>query len=141
MRLMHGDFPVDAYHESDGTLRALALATALAAFRDRSGPSLLAIEEPELGLHPGALAALWTVISAASGARTIVITTHSPDLLSRVPVEMVRVVHMDDGVTQVAPLESHQVEAVQKELFTTGDLLRIGALEPSLMEGSSPATR
>ena len=48
---------------------------------------------------------------------------------------------MDDGVTQVAPLERHQVEAVQKELFTTGDLLRIGALEPSLMEGSSPATR
>ena len=97
VRLLHGDFPVDAYHESDGTLRALALATALAAFRDRSGPSLLAIEEPELGLHPGALAALWTVISAASGARTIVITTHSPDLLSRVPVEVVRVVHMCRG--------------------------------------------
>jgi predicted ATPase len=139
VRFMHGDVSVDAYHESDGTLRALALATALAAFPDRSGPSLLAIEEPELGLHPGALAALWSVISSASGAKPIVITTHSPDLLSRVPVEMVRLVHMKDGVTQVAPLESHQIEAVQQELFTTGDLLRIGALEPSLTGPATPA--
>ncbi len=108
----------DAAQESDGTLRALALITALFAASARSRPGLITIEEPEIGIHPGALAALWSLIVEASASVTILLTT------------LLRVVRMEDGVTTIGGLAQHQVEAVQQELFTTGDLLRIQDLEP-----------
>jgi predicted ATPase len=43
------------HHLSDGTLRAIALITALAQPAERL-PAFVSIDEPELGLHPAALA-------------------------------------------------------------------------------------
>lgn len=49
---------------SDGTLRALALLTAI---RAEPTPSIIAIEEPENGIYPGRLRALLDLLRDASG--------------------------------------------------------------------------
>jgi predicted ATPase len=77
---------------SDGTLRLLAMLTAL---RAEPSPSVLAIEEPENGIYPGRLRALLELLQepplhpekAAGVAQgrahpQIVLTTHSPVLLA-----------------------------------------------------------
>ncbi len=64
---------------SDGTLRLMGL---LWATLDGSGPMLL--EEPELSLHPGVvryIPQMFARIQRRSG-RQILVSTHSPDLLS-----------------------------------------------------------
>ena len=120
----------DVAQESDGTIRALALVTGLFAGSGRFRPGLITIEEPEIGIHPGALAALWSLIDEASESVAILLTTHSPDLISRIPTRLLRVVRMEGGVTTIGGLAHHQMEAVQQELFTTGDLLRLQDLDP-----------
>lgn len=75
---------------SDGTLRMLAILTALLDGRgpDTDGPTpTLVLEEFENGLHPSQAAALMETIVAASSApdlRTIA-TTHSPAMLDALP--------------------------------------------------------
>ena len=71
--------PIPAIRLSDGTLRFLAL---LAALYSPSPPSLLCIDEPELGLHPDAVALLARVLVEASARMQLVVTTHSESLVS-----------------------------------------------------------
>ncbi len=71
--------PIPATRLSDGTLRFVAL---LAALHSPSPPPLLCIEEPELGLHPDAVALLGDVLVDASNRMQLVVTTHSDALVS-----------------------------------------------------------
>ena len=71
--------PIPATRLSDGTLRFVAL---LAALLSPSPPPLLCIEEPELGLHPDAVALLAEVLVEASHRMQLVVTTHSEALVS-----------------------------------------------------------
>jgi len=59
---------------SDGTLRFLALATALLSPRP---PTLLVLNEPETSLHPDVLPALAELIAHAASRCQVVLTTHS----------------------------------------------------------------
>lgn len=71
---------------SDGTLRFLALVTAL---RGAEKGKLLLLEEPERGLHPARLnllAELFEGRAREEGAQLIA-TTHSPSLLAALPRE------------------------------------------------------
>ena len=68
----------EAFSMSDGTLRALGLLTAV---YQSSAPSLIAIEEPEATIHPGALGAILDILRAATQKMQVVVTTHSPELL------------------------------------------------------------
>jgi predicted ATPase len=114
--------------ESDGTLRVLGLLTAL--FQEPS-PSLIAIEEPELTIHPGALAVLADILKEAAQRTQIILTTHSPDLIDCLPLESLRAVQSVGGVTAVGIVTQHQREAVMKGLFSAGELHRIEGLEPA----------
>jgi len=117
--------------ESDGTLRLLGMLVAL--YQRVSGP-LIAIEEPENAIHPGALAVLSDILREASQRRQIIITTQSPDLISRFGVDELRVVEKVDGVTQIGPVDEHQKESIEEQLFTAGDLLRIEGLRREPVE-------
>lgn len=127
INLHHGPdgpaFPLD--QESDGTLRALALLAALYQDPPR-GP--LAIEEPELNIHPGALGVLCDLFREASQRSQIVLTTHSPDLLYHFSAESLRVVDMQNGVTRIGPVAAHQRQAIAQNLFAPGELMRIEGL-------------
>lgn len=115
----------DLAQEADGTLRLLALLTALFQEPPRT---LVGIEEPELNIHPGALSVLRDALDLASRRTQVLITTHSPDLLEAFPPEAFRVVEMVDGVTQVGPMLASQRDAIRDRLFTAGELLRIEGL-------------
>lgn len=69
-------------HKGDG-VKSLA---ALGLLKDRnrtSGASVIAIEEPEAHLHPGAIHGLREVISSLSTNNQVVITTHCPVFVDR----------------------------------------------------------
>ena len=71
-------FPVNQMGVSSGTLRMLALMTALYS---QTETTLLGIEEPENYVHPSALHAFVEHILGAEDRAQIMITTHSPMLL------------------------------------------------------------
>jgi predicted ATPase len=117
----------EASQESDGTLRVLGILVAL--FQEPP-PSLIVIEEPEITVHPGVLGTLADLISEASQKRSqVIITTHSPDLISKFDPKNLRVVEWNyqDGTT-IAPVDETQLEIINDKLFTSGDLLRIEGL-------------
>lgn len=64
---------------SDGTLRMLCLATILC---HPSPPPLLCIEEPEIGLHPDAIAIVAELLQSAGEHTQLIVTTHSEELVS-----------------------------------------------------------
>ena len=121
----------DLTQESDGSLRLLGLLTAI--YQDDS-PSLMGIEEPELTIHPGALAAVSDHLQEASERSQVLVTTHSPDLIDRLPIGYLRAVEMRDGNTVVNEVSEPQRQAVSEGLFSPGELHRMEGLEPASTE-------
>lgn len=117
----------DLSQESDGTLRLLGLLVAL---YQHPYLGFIGIEEPELTVHPGALAALADVLQEASRRSQILVTTHSPDLIDRLSTDQLRVVKLVKGVTEIGPVLQTQAEAVRQNLFSPGELHRMEGLEP-----------
>ena len=111
--------------ESDGTLRILGILAAL--YQDPPRP-LIAIEEPELTIHPGAMSVLWEEIENAVERSQIILTTHSPDLLDMCRAEQLRVVDKTGGITEVGPIAEEQRQIIQERLFMPGQLLRAHGL-------------
>ncbi len=74
---------------SDGTLRYLALVTALLTPRP---PAFLVLNEPETSLHPGLLTPLADLVAAVSPETQILVVTHSDRLAEAIPVRCDRVV-------------------------------------------------
>ena len=118
---------------SDGTLRALALLVALFqnAGSDARVP-LIAIEEPETGLHPAATAVLLDAIREASESVQVVATSHSTDLLDSpgVPSDAIRAVSWENGQTEIMGIDRASRSALHDQLYTAGELLRMGRLLP-----------
>jgi len=75
------DMPFFAYHLSDGTLRLIALATALLQPELPGRPRTIVIDEPELGLHPYAITLLASMMRAASQHTQLIVSTQSVTLL------------------------------------------------------------
>lgn len=121
---------IDLSQESDGTIRLLGLLVAL---YQRDSLSLMGIEEPELTVHPGATAPLADLLNEASQRYQVIVTTHSPDLIDCLVdyriTESLRIVELVDGVTVVRGVADSQREAVQRHLFSPGELHCMGELE------------
>ena len=73
------DSPIPATRLSDGTIRFIAILAILLA---PDPPSFVCIEEPELGLHPDAVAQMAELLVEASSRMQLVVTTHSESLVS-----------------------------------------------------------
>ncbi len=134
VRLKHdsvrGGVWFDLSQESDGTVRLLGL---LAALYQRRYLPLIGIEEPELTVHPGALAVLADLLNEATQRSQIIVTTHSPDLIDCMTdykhIEGLRIVELVNGATTVGQVSDTQIEAVKQNLFSPGELHRMGELE------------
>ena len=99
-----GDTSIPATRLSDGALRYLCL---LAILYNPKPPSVVCMEEPELGLHPDIVAGLAKHLRAASERMQLIVTTHSDiliDALSDMP-ESVVVFENDDGATRMNRLD------------------------------------
>jgi type I restriction enzyme M protein len=119
---------------SEGALRALGI---LVAAQQMTADELLIIEEPEVAIHVGAAQLLFDVLKEASTRGSLLITTHSADLLDAAREEEILVCSYRDGVTQLGPLSSAQREVVRQGLFSVAELMRS---EPLRIEGEEPAS-
>jgi type I restriction enzyme M protein len=132
-RTQQGRNEFDAHQMSDGTLRLFGILLALL---QPAQSSLIALEEPEVSIHLGALAALVEVLRTKAEDRQIVITSHNADLADFVGTNELRMVRATPDGTQVSKIAKHSVDAIREELFSPGELLRAGGLHG---EGQSVA--
>ncbi len=100
----------DASSLSDGTLRFIALAT-LFLQPESLRPSVILIDEPELGLHPYAIEILASLIRQASVTTQVVASTQSSLLLDHFDPEDVLVADRVNGGTQLTRLDSTRLAA------------------------------
>jgi predicted ATPase len=110
---------------SDGTLRVFGMLTALYQL---DAPSVIAIEEPEQTIHPGALLVVADSIVAAAREKQLLVTTHSPYLLDRFGVDSLWAVQMTDSNTRIGPVSEDQKRAVTDNLFSASELMTIEGL-------------
>lgn len=110
----------DASSLSDGSLRFIALATLFLqpeAYR----PSVILVDEPELGLHPYAITMLASLVKQASVKTQVILSTQSPLLLDHFEPEDVLVADLVDGGTQFKRLDSAKL-ANWLENYSLGQL-------------------
>ncbi|HRD78739.1 MAG TPA: AAA family ATPase [Hyphomicrobiaceae bacterium] len=96
--------PLAAHEISEGTLQYLCLIAALSSFRL---PRLIALNEPEAGLHPRMLPPLARLIARASKATQVWVVTHSGGLaheIGQASGSLPRVVARRDGATVIEPV-------------------------------------
>ena len=110
-------YPVNQMGVSSGTLRMLALMTALYGQR---GTVLIGIEEPENYIHPTALSSFVEHVLDARGRVQFIVTTHSPLLLDFLDdPEVVNVVRRDDSMGTTV-LKEGDPDGVRRALEASG---------------------
>jgi predicted ATPase len=112
------DYPMQPHHLSDGSIRFMALATALL---QPEPPSAIIIDEPELGLHPHALAILAELIHDAATRTQVIIATQSATLLDHFEVKDIVVVKREDGSSVFHRLAEHEYSH-WLESYSVGEL-------------------
>ncbi len=123
----------DASMMSDGTLRSLGILLAL---RQTPRPSVVLIDEIEDSLYPFAHGVLLDAIDEASDDFPVVVSTHSPEILTHPTArpDRIRVIQWKEGMSRIYSL-SENVQANLNPPLTVGELLRSNALwtadEPS----------
>jgi len=80
---------------SDGTIRYIALATLLLQPKETM-PSIIIIDEPELGLHPFAIDQLAYMIQEASLKAQIIVATQSPTIIDNFSLDDITVIERDE---------------------------------------------
>ena len=124
IRLVWKHTQTDAYFDtssmSDGTLRFIALS-ALLLQPESLCPDLVLLDEPELGLHPLAIAQLAAMIRMASKNSQIVLATQSPILLDHFSPKDVLVTTRVRGATQFTRLNDSDLKEWLQE-FSLGQL-------------------
>ena len=118
--------PIPATRLSDGTIRFIALLATLLA---PEPPSLVCIEEPELGLHPDAVALLADLLVDTSQRMQLVVTTHSDTLVSALTNQPAAIVACErPGAGTVLRRLDPEKLASWLDDYLLGDLWRMGEL-------------
>lgn len=104
---------------SDGTIRTIALVTALLQ-PDETLPSIMLFDEPELGLHPHGVRIVAELLKAASEKRQVIVATQSPLLIRHYDPADIAVVEREEdrdgrGATAVKRLDPGELEGWLKE--------------------------
>ena len=139
-----GTWNLPAASMSDGALRALGLLVALfqGENSEQSSPRLIGIEEPEAGIHPANAEVLAENLRDAALRTQIIVTSHSAELLDGegIPDGSIFVALMRQGATRIGPVDRVSLSAVQENLFSAGELLRLDQLQldPVAPEQSAP---
>jgi predicted ATPase len=130
---------IDARSMSDGTLRFLAILTALLT---RPEGSQIVIEEIDNGLHPSRAALLVKILKEIGTKRNIdiLLTTHNPALLDAFGSEIVPfvvVAHRDSetGESKLTLLEDIDNFPKLFASYSLGQMTTKGAIERSLSHG------
>ena len=122
-----GDYPFHPNQLSDGTLRFIALTTALL---QPDPPATILLDEPELGLHPYALEILAGLIKQAVARHhpsappdtQLIISTQSAILLNAFAPEDVIVVDRYENESRFRRLREEELSTWLAEEYTIGEL-------------------
>lgn len=100
----------DAYFSahalSDGTLRFICLATLL---MQPDLPSIVLLDEPELGLHPAAVTLLANLLRSAATRTQVIVATQSVTLVNQFGPEDVWAVEHQDNQSIFRPLSGYDM--------------------------------
>jgi len=105
------DYPFLVSQLSDGTLRFIALTTALL---QPNPPSTILLDEPELGLHPYALNLLAALLKKAAIKTQVIVSTQSARLLDNFEAEDIIVVERKDGASTFERPSSEKLGGIPK---------------------------
>jgi predicted ATPase len=115
---------------SDGTIRFIALTVL---FMQPKLPATIIIDEPELGLHPFAIAKLAGLIKSVAAKDTqVIVATQSVELMSHFQPEDVMTVDQIEGESKFNRLNSDELSS-WLETYSLGDLWKqniIGKAQP-----------
>lgn len=100
----------DASSLSDGTLRFMAMTTLLSQ-PTRLLPSVILLDEPELGLHPYAVTMFCSLVKTASVNVQIIMATQSPLVLDHFEPRDVLVAERRNGASTFERLDTTGLEA------------------------------
>ena len=104
---------------SDGTIRFIALTVL---FMQPNLPDTIIIDEPELGLHPSAIAKLAGMIKSVSAKGCqVIIATQSTDLISHFSPESIITVDQIDGCSKFNRLDANKLQEWLED-YTIDDL-------------------
>jgi predicted ATPase len=117
---------IPATRLSDGTLRYLSLLVILL---HPDPPPLVAIEEPELGLHPDVIPHIAELLVSASKRTQLVVTTHSRTLVDALTdhPESIVVCSKEAGESRFERLDAEALSA-WLDKYTLGELWSKGEL-------------
>ena len=110
-----------AHLTSDGSLRFFALVTLLNLPREML-PNVLLLDEPELGLHPVAIALIGNMIKALASEVQIIVATQSPLLVDVFSLDEIVVLDLNDGRTTLRSLDARAYREWLDDSFTPGEL-------------------
>ncbi len=112
------DYPFHPSQLSDGTLRFIALVTAL---MQPNPPATMLFDEPELGLHPYAIEVLANLISQTGENTQVIISTQSSQLLDNFEPDNIIVVDRHNGASSFKRLDNEQLDTWLED-YTMGEL-------------------
>ncbi len=110
-----------AHLTSDGSLRFFGLVTLLNLPREML-PDVLLLDEPELGLHPVAVALIGDMIKTLSRDVQIIVATQSPLLVDTFDLEEIIVLELEGDCTKFRSLKVDDYRCWLDESFTLGEL-------------------
>ena len=110
-----------AHLTSDGSLRFFALVTLL-NLPSEMLPDVLLLDEPELGLHPAAIALVGGMIKSLAEERQVIVATQSPLLVDEFGLNEIFVLELQDGCTEFRKLSPDDYQVWLDDNFTSGEL-------------------
>lgn len=111
---------------SDGTLRFISLSTLLLQ-PTQLMPSTILIDEPELGLHPYALAVVADLMHQASEERQLIVSTQSVELIERLSPQDIIVVNRKDGESIFERLDEDRLQEWLQD-YSLGELWKMNVI-------------
>ncbi len=115
----HSDTIYGVNDLSDGTIRFIALTVL---FMQPKLPDTIIIDEPELGLHPSAIAKLAGMIKSVSAKGCqVIIATQSTDLISHFSPDSIITVDQIDGCSKFNRLNADELQEWLED-YTIDDL-------------------
>lgn len=115
------DKVIGAHLTSDGSLRFFALVTLL-NLPSEMLPSVMLIDEPELGLHPEAIELVGQMIRRVGTERQVIVSTQAPLLVDVFDLEQVIVLNLEDGRTTCRQLDPADYQHWLDQDFGPSDL-------------------
>jgi len=106
---------------SDGTLRFICLATLLLQPEELQ-PSIIVIDEPELGLHPYAMTIFAELVKKVASRKQIILATQSAELLDHFEVDDAIVVDRTSNGSEFKRLDAEKMTAWLEDDYSLGEL-------------------